>query len=80
MKFSRLPSGDYQATRKDGQVITISRLEESLWGHKWCVNYEGDFDGDSGDTAKTKKELVDYENWVEENASEKDLKASNYMG
>ena len=79
MQFKRLPSGEYQATRKDGQVITIYKLN-APWGQdKWASTYEGDFHGHCNGGAPTKRELVEYENWVEENATEESLSNSNYM-
>lgn len=79
MKFSRLASGDYQATRKDGQVITIYKIEEPWGGDLWGCTYEGDIHGHSNSSAPTKRELVAHENWLEENASDEDLKNNSYM-
>ncbi|ALY07159.1 hypothetical protein VmeM32_00173 [Vibrio phage vB_VmeM-32] len=62
VKFTKL-NETYQATRKDGQVITISKAEEG----GWVVRYDGDWDGDNTTFAKTKKELVDMENRIESN-------------
>lgn len=62
LKFKRTLDG-YQATRKDGQVITIEKYHE---GDQWVVRYEGDHSGDNTDFAKTKKELVAIENRIEE--------------
>jgi hypothetical protein len=67
MKFKRLPSGDYQATRKDGQVISLRRLDEPYNGYQWGVYYADDFHGDNTAHAKTKRELVACENHYEAN-------------
>mgnify|MGYP000652701602 CR=1 FL=1 len=81
MKFSKIHSGSYQATRKDGQVINIYKIEEPcpLMGDLWASSYEGDFHGHNNSAAKTKRELVAIENRIEEHASDEDLKNSNYM-
>ena len=63
MKFTK-SNGTYKATRKDGQVIVISKAETTELGN-WVVRYEGDDWGDNTEYAKTKKELVDLENRIE---------------
>ena len=63
MKFTKTTDG-YKATRKDGQEITISKAE---CGTQWVVRYTGDWDGDNTAFAKTKKELVQAENRIEDN-------------
>lgn len=63
MKFSRTIDG-YKATRKDGQEITICKCEDSS---QWIVRYTDDWDGDNTEIAKTKRELVASENWIEDN-------------
>lgn len=62
MKFSKTCDG-YKATRKDGQVITITKSE---CGTQWVSRYEGDFDGDNTAYGKTKRELVAAENRIED--------------
>ncbi|EIU7553797.1 hypothetical protein L3I77_003717 [Vibrio vulnificus] len=61
MEFHRATDG-YEATRKDGQVIRISKSE---CNKLWVVRYDNDFDGDNTAFAKTKRELVGKENRIE---------------
>lgn len=78
MKFSKLHSGHYQATRADGQIINIENRNCDDTGTKyWLSSYEGDFDGDNNGDAKTKRELVAYENRIE--TSEEAMKETNTM-
>ena len=79
MKFKRLPSGEYQATRKDGQVITIYKLDEPCCGDLWGSSYEGDFHGHCNSGAPTKRELVAMENRIEGNATYEELREMNFM-
>ncbi len=81
MKFSKISSGSYQATRKDGQIINIYKIEEPcpLMGDLWASSYEGDFHGHCNSAAKTKRELVAIENYYEEHSSEESLQESNFM-
>ena len=65
MKFSKVQTGQYQATRADGQVITIESRKCEETGSYWAVTYEGDWDGDLTAHAPTKKQLVAYENNIE---------------
>ena len=61
MTFNKVGSV-YQATRFDGQVITIEQAdcEEELW----LVTYEGDFCGDNSDNFQTKRKAINCENRI----------------
>ena len=60
MKFTK-SNGTYKATRKDGQVITISKSDTG----QWVSRYDNDDNGDNTFYADTKKELVNDENDLE---------------
>ncbi len=68
MQFTKVFTGHYKATRKDGQVIHIeSRTCDETGKKYWASTYEGDDYGDNTSHAKTKKDLVNVENYIEAN-------------
>jgi len=61
MKFSKIFSGRYKATRHDGIEITIELMDKDTYGggeYTWRSTHENDWNGDSTQFAKTKSELV----------------------
>ena len=67
MKFTKLEGGGYQATRADGQVITIERTDHDgviSKDMKWVCRYEDDHNGDNTSFAATKRHLVEFENGI----------------
>ena len=65
MNFIRLAGGGYQATREDGQVITIERNDHDGIippDMTWVCRYEDDHHGNNTSFAATKKHLIDFEN------------------
>lgn len=67
MKFSKLNyAGQYQGTRKDGQVIMIEKMKCEDTGKKyWLTTYENDFDGDNNSHSKTLKDAKAIEQRIE---------------
>jgi len=65
MKFSKLHyAGQYQATRNDGQVITIEKRDGI-----WLTTYENDLNGDNTNESKTLSKAKNFENIIEVRAS-----------
>jgi len=60
MRFTRT-NGTYKATRKDGQVITIEKADDS----GWVARYEGDDNGDNTEFFKTLKQAKEAETNIE---------------
>jgi hypothetical protein len=65
MNFKKLNPGIYQATRKDGVVITIETTDYP-GDMKWRSSQDDDFDGDNTGFYATKREAIAQENYEED--------------